>query len=523
MLDQAVAPSPCASCPAARAGVPRVVLGAPAPGALITILHATPNDFRPGHRSMWDRHVGSSASLTHDYLLRCTNATSLKGADKQAAVNCCRAYDKFTTKALMLAGEQAWNAVNPAHLRYSDWLGYMSPGTFNGHAMFATLKSKDLFDTDRIVELRAHVTRVVNWLHGTWPLPLPTPVTGLAGLAAVQALVDLPARTVAVDTEFVWNLATVPGHHPLTMLGICWRTDAGDPVVAQFTEDWPVVLETFTALIAKHTIVCQNLAADIPVIRYNGGPDWPAYKALDDLMLAHAALYAGWPHDLKYLRSIGGVTNVPKVFREAHDGGAATFSAYNVADVYETLVLWESMGPLVSPRTGLHRTYRTLVDLVPIHTNATQQGVAVNTPAVLPAVQHHIDVLQTVLKLMEAFVGAPMSLTGKHFTEWLVKVEKITPVMHRVKKRVTWDKDAITQLRSRYLAVDTELEAKQGLTVALMLERIEAGAHPLLEARALYSRVYQSYTHYILPLLKEGSDELDGELGELTEEPGDEA
>jgi hypothetical protein len=291
--------------------------------------------------------------------------------------------------------------------------------------------------------------------------------------------------------------------------------------VVQLTEDWPVVFETFTALVAKHTIVCQNLAADIPVIRHNGGPDWPAYAALEDLMLAHATLYAGWPHDLKYLRSIGGVTNVPKVFREAHDGGAATFSAYNVADVYETLVLWENMGPLVSERTGLHRTYRTLVALVPIHTNASQQGVTVNTAAVVPAVQAHIDDLKTVVRLVEAFVGAPMSLTGKVFTDWLIKVEKVRPIIHRVKKRVTWDKDAITQLRSRYLPVDTELEAKQGLTVAFMRERIEAGAHPLLEARALYSRVYQSYTHYILPLLREGSDEHDGEPDDLTEEPGD--
>jgi hypothetical protein len=523
MLDQAVAPSPCALCPAAQAGVPRVVLGAPAPGALITVLHATPKDFQPGHKSMWDRHVGSSVALAHDYLLRCTNATSLKGADKQAAVNCCRAYDRFTTKALLLAGKSVWNAVNPSHLRYTDWLGYMSPGTFNGHAMFATLESKDLFDTDRIVELRAHVTRAVNWLHGTWPLSLPTPVTGLAGLSILQALVDQPARTVAVDTEFDWDQAAVPGHHPLTMLGLCWRSEAGEPFVVQFTEDWPVVLETFTALVAKHTVVCQNLAADIPVIRFNGGPDWPLYKALDDLMLAHASLYAGWPHDLQYLRSIGGVTNVPKVFREAHDGGAATFSAYNVADVYETLVLWENMGPLVGPRTGLHRTYRTLVALVPIHTNATKQGVAVNTPAVLPAVQSHIDDLQTVLKLVEAFVGAPMPLTKKHFTQWLVKVEKIQPIIHRVKKRVTWDKDAITQLRSRYYAVDTAWEAKHGLTVALMLERIEAGAHPLLEARALYSRVYQSYTHYIRPLLKEGSDELDGGIDDTTDESEGEA
>ncbi|MGL5934026.1 MAG: hypothetical protein ACRCZI_00225 [Cetobacterium sp.] len=369
--------------------------------------------------------------------------------------------------------------------------------------MFATLSVKDLYDGLRIVEARAHVNRVTQWLHGTWPAIAPPLVTGAAALSDLATLAALPATTVAIDTEFDWNRAQVPGCHTLTMLGLAWY-DGTQYHTAQFTpkDDWNRVWETLRPVIAAHTTLFQNAAADVPVIAYNGGPVWADYRRVDDLMLAHATLYAGWPHDLKYLRSIGGYLNLPKVFREA----AGNMATYNQGDVYETLRLAEDLLPAAAADTGLHRTYRVLIDLVPIHTQATQRGVHVYAPAVVNALELHLTDITAALHIAQAYTGVEMPLSGKKFTEWLVNVDGVKGVINKRTHKVTWDKDAISTLRHRYLALDAEHEAKHPLTVTTVLERIDAGAHPLLEARALYSRVYQSFTHYIKPLLKGEAD-----------------
>jgi hypothetical protein len=40
------------------------------------------------------------------------------------------------------------------------------------------------------------------------------------------------------------------------------------------------------------------------------------------------------------------------------------------------------------------------------------------------------------------------------------------------------------------------------VTVAYVLERIEEGANPLLEARCLYSQSLQILSHYLMPLVR---------------------
>ena len=234
-------------------------------------------------------------------------------------------------------------------------------------------------------------------------------------------------------------------------------------------------------------------------------------------MLAHATLYAGWPHDLGYLRSIGGHLNMPKTFREAHEGGAASFAKYNAGDVYETLCLWEDMSPQVFKDKGLTHTYHTLVKLVPVHTRATQQGVSVHKPAVVKALDALLADVTEAMRIVEAYTGTPLPMTGKPFVTWLVSVEGVKPVIHKIKKRVTWDKDALVLLRSRYLSVDAEFEERNPLTTETVLARIEQGAHPMLEARALYNRAFQAFTHYVLPLVKGDSNDGDAQDTDGTE------
>lgn len=503
MLQTRPKPVSCASCPAATLGTPLITIDQQDPHAAMTIVHYTPIDIHAGLEAMYKKQVAPTTAVNHACLLRCAGAASLKGTLRDAAVHACRQYDRWTTKLVMIAGRDTWRALHASHVRYTDWLGYVSPNMLNGRLMLATVTTRDLYDTDRIVEARAHLRRALSWVAGTWPEQLPESSKGHTALQDLQALINAEPTTIAIDTEFVWTKEGVPGHHALTLLGLGWRTQVGVRL-AQFTPDdnWAVVLPVLSQVVARHTVVFQNAAADVPVLAFNGGPVWSQYVHVEDLMLAHAALYAGWPHDLGYLRSIGGHLNMPKVFREAHEGGAASFAKYNAGDVYETLCLWEDMSPQVFKDKGLTDTYRTLVKLVPVHTGATQQGVTVHKPAVVKALDTLLADVTESMRIVEAYTGTPLPMTGKPFVTWLVAVEKVKPVIHKIKKRVTWDKDALVVLRSRYLPVDAEYEQRNPLTIDAVLARIEQGAHPMLEARALYNRAFQAFTHYVLPLVK---------------------
>ncbi len=518
MLQTRPKPATCAACPAAKLGTPLITIDQQDPHAVATVVHFTPVAIHAGLEAMYKKQVAPTTAVNHACLLRCAGAAGLKGTTRDAAVHACRQYDHWTTKLVMIAGRDAWGALHASHVRYTDWLGYVSPNVLNGRAMLATIETRDLYDTDRIVEARAHLRRALSWVAGTWPEQLPESTRQHTALQDLHALIHAEPCTIAIDTEFNWSKDAVPGHHPLTLLGLGWRSQTGVHLT-QFTpdDDWSVVLPLLARVVGRHTIVFQNAAADVPVIAFNGGPVWEQYTHVEDLMLAHATLYAGWPHDLGYLRSIGGHLNMPKTFREAHEGGAASFAKYNAGDVYETLCLWEDMSPQVFKDKGLTHTYHTLVKLVPVHTRATQQGVAVYKPAVVKALDELLADVTESLRIVEAYTGTPLPMTGKPFVTWLVCVEGVKPVIHKIKKRVTWDKDALVVLRSRYLSVDAEYEQRNPLTIDAVRARIEQGAHPMLEARALYNRAFQAFTHYVLPLVKGDSNDGDDQDTDGTE------
>ena len=64
------------------------------------------------------------------------------------------------------------------------------------------------------------------------------------------------------------------------------------------------------------------------------------------------------------------------------------------------------------------------------------------------------------------------------------------------------DKDAVASLRASVAAFDGDWEANNSVTIEYMEQRLKDGAHPLLEAKVLYTEAEQVMGHYLKPLIK---------------------
>jgi hypothetical protein len=255
-------------------------------------------------------------------------------------------------------------------------------------------------------------------------------------------------------------------------------------------------------VVSETTCGFQNAAADVPVLAWNGGPRIGEYKAIEDLMLMHAALWSEQPHDLAYLKSLVGVLGEPKDFEH----GKGDLVRYNRGDIVDTLAALEVFQAELRGDAGARRTYEQLLRLIPIHTRASEDGVCVNKAAVLPLLTAQIETMQAALRLARAYVGFPIQLgsAGENgqLARTLYQYLGLPVQRDRQTKKVTVKDEAIAALRKKYLAFDEDEEQREGLSVEYVLRRIEQGAHPLLEARVLYAQALQEMSHYLAPLVK---------------------
>ena len=72
---------------------------------------------------------------------------------------------------------------------------------------------------------------------------------------------------------------------------------------------------------------------------------------------------------------------------------------------------------------------------------------------------------------------------------------------HPESKQPTTNADAIALLRQRFYPLDPRED--ENITPAYVQQRIEQGAHPLLEAHVLHAHADHVLGHYLLPLVKE--------------------
>jgi DNA polymerase I-like protein with 3'-5' exonuclease and polymerase domains len=218
-------------------------------------------------------------------------------------------------------------------------------------------------------------------------------------------------------------------------------------------------------------------------------------------MLIHHCLWSELPHDLATLASLDGI--LPKLKHLSQQDP----TLYNWGDCVETLVCFEVYRKELALDSTSSKVYHTqMLLLITIHSRASERGIPINKPIVWDRMEKEVEKLSEAVKIAWAYVGYPINLGSpgeKGQVAVMLRMLGFKLPKDRKTKKQSVDRDAIGTLRQKLgPAYDPEQEKRQGVTVPYVLERIEEGANPLLEARMLYAQALQVLSHYLLPLVK---------------------
>jgi len=311
--------------------------------------------------------------------------------------------------------------------------------------------------------------KVRRYLDGTWPKFLPPSHVYTTDTGRMHAWFETAhqASYIVIDTEF--NRDT----HYLTLLGL------GFPGMAEALQvEWPhiwsdrreTVCRRLQALVADTPTVFQNAVADIPVLEKACGIAYEDYLHIDDTMLAHAALWSDWPHDLEFLASVYG--EHPKTKHR-------DLLTHNLGDVVDTISLWEALTLELHadpPSAGVYRAQS--LPLLPLILDRMKRGIRTNVARVALASVEYVAKQAEAVSLARAYTGWPFNLgSPAQLGMWLYDVEGLPEQRVRQTKRRTVDEEAIVKLRTI----------------------VGEGEHPLIEARINYAAAQQALSHYIEP------------------------
>lgn len=259
--------------------------------------------------------------------------------------------------------------------------------------------------------------------------------------------------------------------------------------------------EWLTFLVIVNPVVYHNAIADIRVLRMHGFKIHPnMHLQLDDTMLADAALFAEEDHDLG---SIGTrLVGLPewKDLSESHP------ELYNAIDLLAPMRIIERIEAEwwpVDPRA--ENIYRSQsLPLLPHVLENEERGIAVDGAVAYELKDKFDRKCDEALRLGQAYLGYPINLgSPDQLSHALYTVEGL-PVQWAKKQdwdadpKATTDKDALAALRKLQ---GTEWDEEAEPTLEMADAAIEAGGHPLLEARYLYYGAQQARSHYVDPCL----------------------
>lgn len=430
----------------------------------------------------------SRETIGTSHLLRCrwsraTGKNPLPTAGElREAVACCSLLAKEipSTVTLQIVEGAVWKNRYP-HLPLEDWRGFLAPPE-EGQPRTLAMKDIQAFHTDSalLLTLQNDWQRVRAFHQGKWPSSLPQ--TTLWGSRALW-LMNLQAQEkVVIDTEY-----TYPGDPHLLICGLYapslgtlqWAQGSSLQELTQFLKE----------LIASHGVIFHNSFADLYAIEFNCGLTYQDYKAgIDDSMLLDAVLWSERSHRLEYLASLYGTQEKLKHLAEENP------LLYNQGDVIETHAVFKALEKQARMDTQAWSVYQTLMlPLIPIVHDTQKCGIAIDLEGTEQLAVQLEAQIQAAIRVAELYVGFPLNL-GSPFQlpAYMEKVEGV--------KMPNGSKDTIAELRAKYLPFDPREED----SINLMLQRIEEGAHPLLEARNLYSTANQIFTHYIRPFRASG-------------------
>lgn len=171
----------------------------------------------------------------------------------------------------------------------------------------------------------------------------------------------------------------------------------------------------------KLRVFFQNANADLPYLAHL----LPERSVIvgEDLMLAHAVLWGGAPHDLDYLTSIYGPLNRHKHLMHSNP------VLYSGLDAYTQLKCWEALERELENDPQSEHVYRTYVlPLLPIIQRAEQRGILIDHAEVQKAITYLEQEVREATELAHAAAGFPLNLgSSKQVGAQLFEVEGVKP------------------------------------------------------------------------------------------------
>jgi len=360
----------------------------------------------------------------------------------------------------------------------SDWRGFAFDHTFvigHGSQYFRDPRQREWADSDW--------AKLIQWLAGTWPDPIPTRFVVTAATTEEEIYDWFREATVGLlycDTEYA------PASRLLTLFGVGYRHPAGD--LKGFQLRWSdakipkplkaATLSAFRNFIRNHRIAGHNIfGADLPVLKQNWGISFDEYHHVDDSMLAHAIVNSEFPHSLGFCASLySRYTKLKHLAKES-------FMDYNWGDVITGLETLEACFTAFDHDPVLRTVYETQSLPVARHLMVTKwKGIKVNQDRVQRAFRTVDDVVEEIDRLADCYCPG-LNLDSPKQLMSLLYVREQLPIQKGPTRQPCMTADAIHTLRE-WWCDEHGLERPDSTTETWPLnevfERIREGEHPIL-------------------------------------------
>ena len=308
---------------------------------------------------------------------------------------------------------------------------------------------------------------------------------------------------VVCDTEYLY-----PGPKRVYMVGL-YAPTAG-------TIQWEkgkgyVSPETLTSwykeVIAEKPVVFQNYKADIPSMQHTFGVTYDDYKAgVEDTILIHHVLWSEMPHDLGFLEGLYSDHEKAKHLQGVDE------LRYNAFDCITTGRVYEKVREELRHDAGCEQVYREeLLPLIPIVLRMEERGIPVDKEFVRLAFEDTTGRVHQAESLANSYAGWPINLDSSQQLASLLfgyedvyKAAKKLGVNLRVAKTekgaLSIGSDVVSALQQAFVPVDQDRDLQDWEYIE---ERLNDGAHPLVEARAFHIAARQNRSSYLVPLLRD--------------------
>jgi len=392
-----------------------------------------------------------------------------------------------------------------AHYKVATWRGYVLPSLWQGRSVYAVGHLADTFRSqEEKHNARADWQRLGRWLREAWPKREPR--RGLDwwvfphDTAPGGFLPGPPAGSVVyLDTEYKPN-DEYPWLSKLTLLGLRWGgLTAQYDLTTMTVEDVADLAGLLEVIASRCTVVLQNAAADLPILEHTLEVPREAWVNLEDTMLMHTALWSESDHGMAYLSSLYGWLDKPKSYRaEAWD-----FYRYNAGDLVETEAIYLALLSEYKQYPQVLHFYHTyMIPAIHILTRAAERGFPVHRPTYEALRLVYETYKEIASEIVGHYIGYPINAgSNDQMIRAMLECTDLTPRKGKHTKSLSMDKEVIAELREKIdPAPDVDAEAENGLSPEQALERIDAGAHPLLEGRVVYAEATSALDDFINPL-----------------------